>query len=45
MLAIADVDLRLVIAALDGLRFSALNAADLEFVRPAVRRQLSALLA
>jgi DNA-binding transcriptional regulator YbjK len=42
---ISDIDVRLVIAALDGLRFTALNADDLEWVRPAVQRQLSALLA
>ena len=38
--------MRLVVAALDGLRMSALNSGeqDLEWVRPAVRRQLQALL-
>lgn len=39
-------DVRLVIAALDGLRLSALSAGetDLEWLRPVVRRQLEALL-
>jgi DNA-binding transcriptional regulator YbjK len=41
---VSDVDVRLIIAALDGLRFAALNADDLSWVRPAVQRQLSALL-
>jgi DNA-binding transcriptional regulator YbjK len=40
----SDTDIRLVIAALDGLRFAALNADELSWVRPAVQRQLSALL-
>lgn len=41
-----DLDIRLVIAALDGLRLSVLSAAeqDTEWLRPAVRRQLQALL-
>jgi TetR/AcrR family transcriptional regulator, regulator of biofilm formation and stress response len=41
-----DLDIRLVIAALDGLRLSALSAGDdeTEFLRPAVHRQLRALL-
>ncbi|MBE2315602.1 TetR family transcriptional regulator [Solirubrobacter sp. CPCC 204708] len=43
----ATVDVRLVIAALDGLRMSALasGVADRDWVRAAVRRQLEALLA
>ena len=44
VVAIGDIDIRLVIAALDGLRLSALNEADLEWLRPAVHRQLGALL-
>ena len=42
----ADLDVRLVIAALDGLRMSALNSgeADAAWLRSAVRRQLQALL-
>jgi DNA-binding transcriptional regulator YbjK len=40
----SEIDVRLVIAALDGLRFTALNADDLSWVRAAVRRQLGALL-
>jgi DNA-binding transcriptional regulator YbjK len=41
-----DLDIRLVIAALDGLRLSVLLAGehDTEWLRPAVRRQLRALL-
>ncbi len=41
-----DLDIRLVIAALDGLRLSVLSAGeeDTEWLRPAVRRQLQALL-
>ena len=44
--ATPDLDIRLVIAALDGLRLSVLSAGedDTEWVRPAVRRQLRALL-
>jgi DNA-binding transcriptional regulator YbjK len=41
---LSDIDVRLVIAALDGLRFAAMNADELSWVRPAVERQLSALL-
>ena len=41
---ISALDVRLVIAALDGLRFTALNADELSWVRPAVERQLTALL-
>ena len=41
---IADTDLRLIIAALDGLRITALNADELDWLRPTVLRQLSALL-
>ena len=44
VLPIADVDLRLIIAALDGLRITALNADDLGWLRPTVLRQLTALL-
>jgi TetR/AcrR family transcriptional regulator, regulator of biofilm formation and stress response len=41
-----DLDIRLVVAALDGLRLSALSAGEQEtaWLRPAVRRQLRALL-
>jgi TetR/AcrR family transcriptional regulator, regulator of biofilm formation and stress response len=41
-----DLDVRLIIAALDGLRMGVLNAGedDVEWLRPAVRRQLEALL-
>jgi hypothetical protein len=41
-----ELDTRLVVAALDGLRLSALSAGghDHEWLRPAVRRQLDALL-
>lgn len=41
-----DLDVRLVVAALDGLRMGVLNSGeqDLEWLRPAVRRQLQALL-
>jgi TetR/AcrR family transcriptional regulator, regulator of biofilm formation and stress response len=41
-----DLDVRLVVAALDGLRMGALNSGeqDIEWLRPAVRRQLQALL-
>ena len=41
-----ELDVRLVVAALDGLRMSALNSGeqDVEWLRPAVRRQLQALL-
>jgi DNA-binding transcriptional regulator YbjK len=43
---VPDLDARLVIAALDGLRMNALNSGeqDIDWVRPAVRRQLEALL-
>jgi len=43
----AELDIRLVIAALDGLRLSAVSAGerDPEWLRPAVRRTLEALLA
>ncbi len=44
VLPIADADLRLIIAALDGLRMTALNADDLTWLRPTVLRQLTALL-
>jgi DNA-binding transcriptional regulator YbjK len=42
----ADLDVRLIIAALDGLRMSVLNSGDtdVEWLRRAVRRQLQALL-
>jgi DNA-binding transcriptional regulator YbjK len=42
----AELDIRLVMAALDGLRLSAVSAGerDPEWLRPAVRRQLEALL-
>ena len=41
-----DLDIRLVVAALDGLRLSVLSAGEDEtgWLRPAVRRQLKALL-
>jgi DNA-binding transcriptional regulator YbjK len=41
-----DLDVRLVVAALDGLRMGVLNSGeqDIEWLRPAVRRQLLALL-
>jgi DNA-binding transcriptional regulator YbjK len=41
-----DLDVRLVVAALDGLRMGVLNSGeeDIEWIRPAVRRQLQALL-
>jgi len=41
-----DLDVRLIVAALDGLRMGVLNAGeeDIEWLRPAVRRQLQALL-
>ena len=41
-----ELDIRLVVAALDGLRLSVLNAADEDtaWLRPAVHRQLRALL-
>jgi DNA-binding transcriptional regulator YbjK len=41
-----ELDIRLVVAALDGLRLSVLSAgeADVDWLRPAVRRQLRALL-
>jgi DNA-binding transcriptional regulator YbjK len=41
-----DLDIRLVVATLDGLRMSVLNSGeqDIEWLRPAVRRQLQALL-
>ena len=41
-----DLDVRLIVAALDGLRMGVLNSGelDLEWLRPAVRRQLQALL-
>jgi DNA-binding transcriptional regulator YbjK len=44
--ATPELDVRLVVAALDGLRMGALNSGDedLEWVRAAVRRQLQALL-
>ena len=44
--ATPDLDVRLVVAALDGLRMSVLNSGetDVEWLRPAVRRQLQALL-
>ena len=42
----SDVDIRLVVAALDGLRMGVLSSgeADVEWIRAAVRRQLQALL-
>jgi DNA-binding transcriptional regulator YbjK len=44
--ATPELDVRLVVGTLDGLRMSALNSGeqDLGWVRPAVRRQLQALL-
>ena len=44
--ATPDLDLRLIVAALDGLRMGVLNSGeqDLDWLRPAVRRQLQALL-
>jgi TetR/AcrR family transcriptional regulator, regulator of biofilm formation and stress response len=41
-----ELDIRLVVAALDGLRLSVLSAgeSDVDWLRPAVRRQLRALL-
>jgi len=45
VLPIDPADLRLIIAALDGLRMNALNADDLAWLRPTVLRQLTALLA
>ena len=44
--ATPDLDVRLIVAALDGLRMGILNSGeqDLEWLRPAVRRQLQALL-
>jgi TetR/AcrR family transcriptional regulator, regulator of biofilm formation and stress response len=41
-----ELDIRLVVAALDGLRLSVLSAGghDTDWLRPAVRRQLRALL-
>jgi hypothetical protein len=41
-----DLDIRLVVAALDGLRLSVLSSgdADTSWLRPAVHRQLRALL-
>src|SRR4051812_38995745 len=44
VLPIGDAELRLIIAALDGLRMSALHADGLEWLRPTVYRQLDALL-
>ena len=42
----ADLDVRLIVAALDGLRMGVLSSGeqDVEWLRPAVRRQLQALL-
>jgi TetR/AcrR family transcriptional regulator, regulator of biofilm formation and stress response len=44
--ATRELDIRLVVAALDGLRMGVLNSGeqDAEWLRPAVRRQLQALL-
>ena len=44
--ATPDLDVRLIAAALDGLRMGVLNSGeqDLEWLREAVRRQLQALL-
>ena len=44
--ATPDLDVRLIVAALDGLRMGVLNSGehDAEWVRLAVRRQLQALL-
>ena len=41
-----ELDVRLIVAALDGLRMGVLNSGeqDIEWLRPAVRRQLQALL-
>jgi TetR/AcrR family transcriptional regulator, regulator of biofilm formation and stress response len=41
-----DLDIRLIVAALDGLRLSALSEEEVatEWLRPAVHRQLRALL-
>jgi TetR/AcrR family transcriptional regulator, regulator of biofilm formation and stress response len=39
-----ELDVRLVIAALDGLRMNALNSGETEWIRDAVHRQLEALL-
>ncbi len=39
----SDLDVRLVIASLDGIRMSALNSGDSEWVRAAVHRQMEAL--
>jgi DNA-binding transcriptional regulator YbjK len=44
VLAGAELDVRLVIAALDGLRMSALYSGESDWLRPAVHRQLEALL-
>jgi hypothetical protein len=42
----ADLDVRLIVATLDGLRMSALNSGepDVEWLRLAVQRQLHSLL-
>ena len=44
--ATPDLDVRLIVAALDGLRMGALSSGEqeIEWLRPAVRRQLQALL-
>ena len=44
--ATPEVDVRLIVAALDGLRMGVLNSGeqDVEWLREAVRRQLQALL-
>ena len=44
--ATPDLDVRLIVAALDGLRMGVLSSGeqDIEWLRPAVRRQLQALL-
>jgi TetR/AcrR family transcriptional regulator, regulator of biofilm formation and stress response len=44
--ATGELDVRLIVAALDGLRMGVLNSGeeDVEWLRPAVRRQLQALL-
>jgi hypothetical protein len=41
-----ELDVRLVVAALDGIRMSVLNSGeqDIRWLHPAVRRQLQALL-
>ena len=41
-----ELDIRLVVAALDGLRMGVISSEeeDVEWLRPAVRRQLQALL-